>query len=203
MSTPTPSATLALHPFEAAGFQIRGNLLRWTRPEPVTNNTPFVEGLYLSWDPQAGPNTLDAAPKSGSLCEIKTQITTTPSWTTLNITLGTSTLRAGDSLGVVLDLRASQPATITGFLRTAAQGMERDTELGGQINIGPQSGVQMIQHRFDSYEEAVQGEGYHTLILRLPAINLSLDLRDLRILLRPGQGQGGARKAAATLSTAV
>lgn len=147
----------------------------------VVNNAHLAEGIYFSWDDDNARIALDMSSGPQELLSVKGTVEGAPQWFSLNITLGQDRLQAGDVLGLVIEAETATRLTGMPFLRSAwPDGGYVDTLLQDHLDLAAGHHVQVLLHTVKA-EEALTGDAFLTLVLPLPAANIELSLRDIRL----------------------
>ena len=161
-----------------------------TLPAKAGTDAPLVENVYFSWDASKAKVeiALDRAP--GSLQRWRQTVGGTPGWLNLNLALGPGVFEPGQVLGLIVATRPvgdnPEPIVIEGFVRSSRAGKTFDTHLAQPLTLTSDDGPATMLHPIARLDPICEPKGFHTLILRLPKRDLTLDLTDLRLfLVRP------------------
>ena len=150
------------------------------------NNEEIVPGVYLSWDEdETQIDIIYDSPDWASL-SLDYTVQGTPRWLSLNLALGEGQFEPGDVIGLVLEGYAAGKLIIPVRLRSSIEGETFDTVCDDTIAIYPNNGVSTVLMTIE-YGNSVAGrEGYHTLMLGLPAGRAAMTLRNMRVFRMPG-----------------
>lgn len=187
------------HPIETRIDNALSNLRALELSDALTSDTPVVSEIYLSWDTTGGSVTLDMVSTPGHLGRFTATVTGTPGWLTFNIVLGEASLRAGDVIGLVARLDNPRGIPLPAFVRTSRDGHSGDTEMTNPLGGEGRGPVQTMLHTIEPHEFIGLGNGFHTLIFRLPTENFTLGLQDMRLFILPAAE--GLRSSADTLAS--
>lgn len=166
--------------------------------QTVENNKPLLPGVYFSWDTEEGNVDLSLESRTGELFEIWPKVTGKPRWFSLNLSLGDCTFEAGDVIGVIVEFEGAKGETFRFFTRSARGEKMTDTQFEDALKGSEDISVQTVLHTLTGSDALVQGQGFHTLILPLPLHDVTLRLRDLRVIVIPASR--GLRSGPVTLA---
>lgn len=159
-------------------------------PMRVSTDTPLVPDVYFSWDTANGSVDITLSRHEDGLFTAVLKVSGRPRWLTFNIGLGGGAFEVGDLLGLVIETgpdngAAGEAIGLLPFLRSAEGGERQDTPMFGALHLGAGRGLWALVHRIGIGEPLGRLKAYHTLVLPLPATDLTLDLRDLRLFCAP------------------
>lgn len=148
------------------------------------NNKELSPGVYLSWDDDADMSIAYDSPDWAALA-LTTRISSKPRWQSLNLVLATGVLRAGDTLGLVVEGYADVQTPLKITTRSAINGTQIDCHWDDQITLHPMNNVAIALHRYEMLDGVVDSEGYHTLMIDLPPQSSAMTLRNIRLFRLP------------------
>ena len=145
------------------------------------NNGALAPDIYLNWDDEEGVVAAQVKSEPNTLLSLQATVTTAPRWFSLNIGLGEGALKAGDVLGLVIELETAEPLNTAPFIRTAwRKGGFADTRPSDKISVEAGHHVVTLLHTVTS-EDPVLTALFHTLVVPLPRADFNLSLHDLRL----------------------
>lgn len=146
--------------------------------DPAAHLSPQV---YFSADFSQGGVEITLPPLPDGLLKAVISVAGQPEWLALNIGLGTGSFRAGDTLGIVADLRGTDAFRIQPFIRSDCDGTQCDTTLVEDFTVGGDRGISTLLHPITAEDPITCGTAFHTLILPLPKRDIAVELYDLRL----------------------
>jgi hypothetical protein len=169
------------HPCELATSATIAALRAAAFDTPAENNAHITPDLYLSWDDEKAEIALQSVSDVTTLLALKGDVSGTPRWFSLNIGLGKGEFKAGDVLGIVLELESPAALDSAPFIRTAwRKGGYADTQLADAISVAEGRQVVTLLHTITA-GEPLCNEVFHTLVLPLPGADFQLSLNDMRL----------------------
>lgn len=172
------------HPTELTAAQIVHALRLGLPPQHQPGQIQLAEDAYLSWDHSTPGVDLHARPERGVLCQMQAKLPQPPGWITLNLALRDGVFAPGDVLGLVVELDGCAGQSLPLFVRTGRDGTVQDTALQDSLQGASRRTVQTVLHQITP-GDALCGSGFHTLVIDLPKQDFTLELRDLRLFVRP------------------
>lgn len=140
---------------------------------------------YFAWDAEGGTVELTVEPELGLLLHAEARVSGTPEWLCFNLELQWGALEPGSALGIVAEFEGCAGEDLPVFIRSSRDGALFDTHLAEALHGSDERSVQSILH-WVSAEDPMAGEpAYHTLVIPLPGRDFRLELRDLRVFVRP------------------
>ena len=174
------------HPVELHVSQILQSLRPDRFSEPLVQDVHVVPDVFFGWDETGGSVTGTVSSEPGALLTIETQVSGTPSWVSLNIALGEDNFTEGEVLGLVIEAEGPEDQAFSFFLRSArAQGAPADTEIADRLVTTGAVNVTTLLHRIDAQDGVAWQPGFHMLVMRLPAHDTRLVIRDMRLFVVP------------------
>ncbi len=145
----------------------------------------IVPGLHPTWDEEEGAVALSYRAEPGTLLQLEAQVSGAPRWLTLNIDLGPGAFEAGDVIGIVADIAGEAEDMLGMFIRSTTQGGDVDTELAEPLFVAAQQRVAAALHVVAPQDGVAGSERFHMLGLKLPKRDFRLEIRGLRVFVRP------------------
>lgn len=173
------------HPAEALITETLSALRDASLDGAASTDTHLIPNLYVSWDSAEGEVAVTVTSEPGQLCSISAQVAKAPRWFSLNLVMGTARFAPGDVLGLVARTATNTDLHLPIFVRSGHDGSVNDTALPGSLTVEGSGGVASIVHMLTADSPLAWGEGFHTLVIGLPAHDFELDLQDLRIFVLP------------------
>ena len=148
---------------------------------PALNNEELSQQIYLSWDSASGSVSATAHSEGGYLLNLKGEVAGSPEWFSLNIGLGQGQFQPGEILGILFELKCSNPLLVVPFIRTSmGEGEYSDTYLPDDFTVYGTREIITLLHTIIP-ADALCNEGFHTLVLPLPSANFDLQIYDMRL----------------------
>lgn len=160
-------------------------LRRATSSGVAQNDAPIVPGVYLSWDAEGTGLSIDYTSPDWACLSLDYSLTADPRWFSLNLALADGVLEVGDTLGLVVEGYARQSASIRPRLRTQIGTETVDMDWNDTIDLAPSNTVSVALHTVQASDGMADREGYHTLILTLPARDTALTFRNMSLFRVP------------------
>lgn len=168
------------HPIEIFASTVIADARDAVHDIDIENNIPFSPELYISWDDEKGQVAPKGRTKPGILLQLDAEVAVPPRWFSLNIGLGKSALKAGDVLGLVLEIESETGFGSDLFCRSATEDAYSDTYLQGGFDVTGGRQIVTILHTIEP-GDSLEQDAFHTLVMPLPGQNFSLTLRDMRL----------------------
>jgi hypothetical protein len=152
----------------------------------AANNTEIVPGIYLSWDDTDLETAIAYESPDWAALSLDCRIGGTPRWLSLNLALAEGRFEAGDVIGLLVEGYADDSRSIALRLRSKIGDGVVDTDWEEAIALHPHNGVSAVLCSIKPGNGISGRDGYHTLVLGLPARSGALTLRNLRVFFMPG-----------------
>ena len=148
----------------------------------VENNAHLTPDIYFNWDDEEGAVEMSATSQPGALLNVSAQVDTAPRWFSVNVGLGTGAFAAGDVVGLIIEASTENAFATEMFVRSAVSWDEGyvDTNLQDALNLPGGRQVVTLLHTVEAEDGLSYADGYHTLVVRLPAQDFDLNLHDVR-----------------------
>lgn len=141
----------------------------------------FSPSIYFSSNLADDQISITLLPSDNGLLKADIKLQATPKWLTLCIELGTGVFSPGDVLGLVADLRTSDPFSSSAFIRSGPNSDDSDTQLAQDLRFGAEPPVMTVLHQVTANNPLTYLSNMQTLLMPLPKRNLSFEIRDLRL----------------------
>jgi hypothetical protein len=174
-----------MHQIEAPAASAINRLRRAALPVAAVCDSPLVPGIYFSWDTEACTVDVNLSRPPGSLLSVEARVSASPRWFSLNISLNEAGFTAGDVIGIVAELAASEAVTLPLFMRSALDNKTQDTTLSESLHCKGGRSISTVLYTVDSADPLAGPTAYHTLVIQLPNTGCTLDIRDLRVFVIP------------------
>lgn len=145
----------------------------------------IVAGVHPTWDEEEGTVALSYQADPEILLRLEAQVSGAPRWLTLNLDLGPGTFAPGDVIGLVADAEGDGDDALEMFVRSAAQSGHVDTELTEHLLVATQRRIATALHVVAPGDGMAETSQFHMLGIKLPKRDFRLDIRSLRVFVRP------------------
>ena len=169
------------HPIELTVADAVVELRNLTRSGSIESDEQIVPGAYFSWDSDEADIGVDIDSEPGSLFSVSAQVSGAPRWFSFNLRMGSGRFVAGEVVGIVLELEGDGLENLQFFVRTAIDGSTEDTYLTDSVPVLGNRSVATALHWVDPEDPIQRGEGFHTLVFLLPALDFGWKLTDIRV----------------------
>ena len=177
-----------LHPLEIAVDASFERLRAFAGRAEVVPGKPVVPGVWVAADTRDGrfEGAFSAGSgESGEAVWLDMRVPVPGRWLSLNMALDLAVLAPGTVLGVVAELAADAPLQIGVTLRSGHDGGHLDITSPDRIAVGPEprAAVALLQATAETTRRAPPA--WRNLMLHLPQRAFRLQLRELRLFVRP------------------
>lgn len=145
----------------------------------------IVPGVHPTWDGQEGTVALSYQSGGDNLLRLDATVTGWPRWLTLNLDLGVGAFEAGDVIGLVAEVAGDRTYDLDMFIRSDSDQGAVDTELREPLRVTPEPCIAAALHSVAASDDMSGRERFHMLGIRLPKQDFRLDVRALRVFVRP------------------
>lgn len=171
-----------IHPCIAAVTSTLEHLRYMQATGPVSPGEHLLPGFYFSADLSQSDVKITVQTSQKSLLSATVDVTGTPQWLSLNIELGEGSFAVEETIGLLTQTQAGNPFTVWPFIRSSRGGIEYDTSFNEALPFDTTQSVTTLLHQLTSGDPLVDGAGYHTLVLPLPARSSAFTLHDMRVM---------------------
>ena len=155
----------------------------------------IVAGIHTTWDEMEGSVALAYRSEPETLLRLEAKVSGQPRWLTFNIDLGAGAFAAGDVIGLVADIASDEDCSLEMFVRSATETGDVDTELSEALSVSSGRSVATALHVVAADDGMARADKFHMLGIRLPKQHFRLDIRGLRVLVRPAAEASAAPAA--------
>lgn len=165
----------------------------------VENNVHLSSGFYVSWDEEESDAQINYDSPDWAMLTLDWDVSGTPRWFSLNLSLGEGILDSGDIIALVSEGYADTSLALSLTLRSKIEDEVFDVDWDDAVELHPENGINTVLRRIEIGDQIGGRSAYHTLILTLPAQNNAVTLRNLRTFRIPASK--GLRCVPETLSS--
>lgn len=153
--------------------------------QPLKSGEHFVPDIYLSWDTEDCDVDITMKSVSGQMMRLWGKVEGTPRWLSLNISLGETTFKPGDVFGVVVEYEGCAGYDFMPFIRSSREGVITDATLQDHFSGSEDRSIATLLHTVKPDSDLIGPSAYRTLIIPLPRVDFTFNLRDLRSFVVP------------------